>query len=82
LAPGDAVEIIFRFDINDPEKTAEIMDEYEDTYPSPAAAAERGYIDEVVNPRATRGRLSRVARYAAQQESPRTVGGSATNVSP
>jgi propionyl-CoA carboxylase beta chain len=80
LAPRDAVEIIFRFDIKDPAKIAEIMDDYEDAYPS--AAAERGYIDEVVNPRASRGRLSRVARYAAQQESPRTVGGSTTNVPP
>ena len=51
LGAKDAVEIIiFRFDINEPAKIAEIMEEYEDARLSPPAATERGYIDKVVNP--------------------------------
>src|SRR5277367_4605196 len=55
-----AVEIIFRREINDPVKIAERTKEYEDAFLSPFVAAERGYIDEVIMPHATRKRLSRV----------------------
>ncbi len=55
-----AVEIIFRSDMNDPAKIAERTKEYEDRFLSPFVAAERGYIDEVIMPHATRKRLSRV----------------------
>ena len=55
-----AVEIIFRSDISDPAKIAERTKEYEDAFLSPFVAAERGYIDEVIMPHATRRRLSRV----------------------
>ncbi len=55
-----AVEIIFRRDINDAQKIAERTKEYEDRFLSPFVAAERGYIDEVIMPHATRKRLSRV----------------------
>ena len=55
-----AVEIIFRREINDPEKIALRTQEYEDRFLSPFVAAERGYIDEVIMPHATRKRLSRV----------------------
>ena len=54
-----AVEIIFRREINDPEKIAARTKEYEDRFLSPFVAAERGYIDEVIMPRSTRRRLSR-----------------------
>jgi propionyl-CoA carboxylase beta chain len=54
-----AVEIIFRSDIGDPEKIAARTKEYEDRFLSPFVAAERGYIDEVIMPRATRRRLAR-----------------------
>jgi propionyl-CoA carboxylase beta chain len=55
-----AVEIIFRADIADPAKIAERTAEYEARFLSPFVAAERGYIDEVIMPHATRKRLSRV----------------------
>ena len=55
-----AVEIIFRADIADPVKIAERTAEYEARFLSPFVAAERGYIDEVIMPHATRRRLSRV----------------------
>ena len=54
-----AVEIIFRSDLGDPEKIAARTKEYEDRFLSPFVAAERGYIDEVIMPRATRRRLTR-----------------------
>jgi propionyl-CoA carboxylase beta chain len=54
-----AVEIIFRSDINNPARIAERTKEYEDAFLSPFVAAERGYIDEVIMPHASRRRLSR-----------------------
>ena len=54
-----AVEIIFRQDIGDPEKIAARTREYEERFHSPFAAAERGYIDEVIMPHATRRRVAR-----------------------
>ncbi|HWP15349.1 MAG TPA: acyl-CoA carboxylase subunit beta, partial [Xanthobacteraceae bacterium] len=54
-----AVEIIFRSDIGDPDKIAARTKEYEDRFLSPFVAAERGYIDEVIMPHATRRRVAR-----------------------
>ncbi|MGA2843468.1 MAG: carboxyl transferase domain-containing protein, partial [Steroidobacteraceae bacterium] len=54
-----AVEIIFRADIGDPEKIAARTREYEERFLSPFIAAERGYIDDVIMPRATRPRIAR-----------------------
>ena len=54
-----AVEIIFRADIGDADKIAARTKEYEDRFLSPFVAAERGYIDEVIMPHATRRRVAR-----------------------
>ena len=54
-----AVEIIFRADIGDAKKIAARTREYEDRFLSPFAAAERGYIDDVIMPRATRSRIAK-----------------------
>jgi propionyl-CoA carboxylase beta chain len=54
-----AVEIIFRQDIGDAAKIAQRTREYEDRFLSPFVAAERGYIDEVIMPHATRRRIAR-----------------------
>jgi propionyl-CoA carboxylase beta chain len=54
-----AVEIIFRQDIGDPDKIAARTREYEERFLSPFVAAERGYIDEVIMPHATRRRVAR-----------------------
>ncbi|MGD0761828.1 MAG: acyl-CoA carboxylase subunit beta [Roseiarcus sp.] len=53
-----AVEIIFRADMKDPDKVAERTEEYETRFLSPFSAAERGYIDEVIAPHATRRRIA------------------------
>jgi propionyl-CoA carboxylase beta chain len=54
-----AVEIIFRGDLGDPDKIAARTREYEDRFMSPFAAAERGYVDEVIMPHSTRRRVAR-----------------------
>ena len=54
-----AVEIIFRQDIADPDLIASHVKQYEDRFLSPFVAAERGYIDEVIEPSATRPRVAR-----------------------
>jgi propionyl-CoA carboxylase beta chain len=54
-----AVEIIFRADIGDPAKIAARTREYEERFLSPFVAAERGYIDDVIMPHATRQRICR-----------------------
>jgi propionyl-CoA carboxylase beta chain len=53
------VEIIFRADTGDREKIAARTREYEDRFLSPFVAAERGYVDDVIMPRATRPRIAR-----------------------
>jgi propionyl-CoA carboxylase beta chain len=54
-----AVEIIFRADMDDPKKIAARTKEYEERFLSPFAAAERGYIDDVIMPHSTRKRIAR-----------------------
>jgi propionyl-CoA carboxylase beta chain len=54
-----AVEIIFRADIGDADKIAARTKEYEERFLSPFIAAERGYVDDVIMPHATRQRIAR-----------------------
>jgi propionyl-CoA carboxylase beta subunit len=54
-----AVEIIFRADSGDEKKIAARTKEYEERFLSPFAAAERGYIDDVIMPHSTRRRVAR-----------------------
>ena len=54
-----AVEILHRKDLDNREKIAEHTAHYEDKFLSPFRAAERGYIDEVIQPRSTRKRVCR-----------------------
>ena len=64
-----AVEIIFRQDLGDPEKIAARTAEYEERFMSPFVAAERGYIDEVIMPHATRRRIARALAMLRTKES-------------
>ncbi len=54
-----ATEIIHRADLGDADKIAAHAAEYEDRFANPFVAAERGFIDEVIQPRSTRKRVSR-----------------------
>jgi propionyl-CoA carboxylase beta chain len=61
MGPDGAVNIIFRKQIaeaEDPDAERErLVREYRETFANPFVAAERGYIDDVIEPRETRARL-------------------------
>jgi len=61
MGPQGAANIIFRKDIkesDDPQKTREEkIDEYSKEFATPYKAAERGFVDDVIEPAATRARL-------------------------
>ena len=54
-----AAEILYRTELGDPEKIKIRIDEYQKRFANPFVAAERGYIDEVITPHATRRRICR-----------------------
>ncbi|MEL7460651.1 MAG: acyl-CoA carboxylase subunit beta [Pseudomonadota bacterium] len=54
-----AVEILYRSERGDAGAIAKHTQEYEDNFASPFRAAERGFIDEVIQPRSTRKRIAR-----------------------
>ncbi|GGG63598.1 propionyl-CoA carboxylase beta chain [Salipiger pallidus] len=54
-----ATEIIHRADLGDADKIAKYTQDYEARFANPFVAAERGFIDEVIQPRSTRRRVSR-----------------------
>jgi propionyl-CoA carboxylase beta chain len=58
MGPEGAVNIVFRKeleDADDPEtRRAELIEEYRRQFANPVTAAERGYVDEVIEPRRTR----------------------------
>jgi acetyl-CoA carboxylase carboxyltransferase component len=61
MGPQGAVEIVFRRELQqaaDPTaRRAELVGEYTEKYANPYAAAERGYIDDVIDPAETRQKL-------------------------
>ncbi|MFO7585882.1 MAG: acyl-CoA carboxylase subunit beta [Anaerolineales bacterium] len=61
MGPDGAVNIIFRKELekaSDPvARKAELVAEYREKFANPYIAAERGYIDDVIEPRETRARL-------------------------
>ena len=54
-----AAEILYRSELGDPAKIAARVTEYEDRFANPFVAAERGFIDEVIQPQSTRRRVCR-----------------------
>ena len=61
MGPKGAAEIIFKKEIqesDDPEKTTEKkVEEFRERFANPYTAAERGYVDDVIEPKYTRPRL-------------------------
>jgi acetyl-CoA carboxylase carboxyltransferase component len=61
MGPQGAVEILYRRELQsvaDPEsRRAELVDEYTERYANPYVAAERGYVDDVIDPADTRAKL-------------------------
>ena len=54
-----AVEILYRAERGDADALAQRTRDYEDRFANPFVAAERGFIDEVIQPRSTRRRVAR-----------------------
>ncbi len=54
-----AVEILYRAELGDAAKIAQRTRDYEDRFANPFAAAEMGFIDEVIRPETTRKRVAR-----------------------
>ena len=54
-----ATEILYRSELGDAEKIAARTKDYESRFANPFVAAERGFIDEVIQPRSTRRRVAR-----------------------
>src|SRR5512143_1724917 len=61
MGPDGAVSIIFRKELEEAKdwaaKKAELVAEYREKFASPYVAAERGFIDDVIEPKETRPRL-------------------------
>ncbi|TME46861.1 MAG: acyl-CoA carboxylase subunit beta [Chloroflexi bacterium] len=61
MGPQGAVSVVFKREIaqsEDPKhRTAELIDNYREQFANPYTAAERGYIDDVIEPRTTRWAL-------------------------
>ena len=63
-----AVEIIFRTDMNDPDKLAAREAEYKARFANPFIAGARGYMDDVIQPHATRKRICRSLAMLANKK--------------
>ena len=59
MGPKGAVEIIFRADLADATAIEARAQEYREKFANPFVAASRGFIDDIIQPRATRRRLCR-----------------------
>jgi acetyl-CoA carboxylase carboxyltransferase component len=66
MGPEGAVNIVMRRDIDQAEdkeaKRRELIEDYERKFANPYIAAERGYVDDVIEPAETRARLIRSLR--------------------
>ena len=71
MGPEGAVNILYRRELltaDDPEETRKAkIDEYRDSFANPFVAAERGYIDDVIEPHETRPRVIRGLRMLANK---------------
>ncbi|MBU2550920.1 MAG: acyl-CoA carboxylase subunit beta [Proteobacteria bacterium] len=75
IGPRAAAEVIYRKEIAaSPDPASALLDkegQYRQTFANPFLAAKRGYIDDVIFPRETRGRLIRSLQVLENKQSPR-----------
>ncbi|MGH3103314.1 MAG: acyl-CoA carboxylase subunit beta [Gaiellaceae bacterium] len=75
MGPEGAVNIVFRKELegaDDPDaRRAELIADYKERFANPYAAAERGYVDEVIEPRRTRPVLIDALETALTKREPR-----------
>jgi acetyl-CoA carboxylase carboxyltransferase component len=76
MGPEGAVNILFRRELavaaDPPTRRHELVDEYTERYANPYIAAERGYIDDVIEPGRTRSELIKALRIALRKERKRS----------
>ncbi len=74
MGPDGAVNIVFRQEIqaaDDPEaRRAELIADYKERFANPYSAAERGYVDDVIEPRRTRPYLIRALEATLAKREP------------
>jgi acetyl-CoA carboxylase carboxyltransferase component len=72
MGPQGAVNIIFRRDIAaapDPvERSRELVEDYKEQFANPYYAAERGYVDDIIEPRQTRPALIKALRMTLDKQ--------------
>ena len=75
MGPEGAVNVVFRRELaeaDDPEaRRAELIADYRERFANPYVAAERGYVDDVIEPRRTRPVLIDALRTAVSKREPR-----------
>jgi acetyl-CoA carboxylase carboxyltransferase component len=75
MGPEGAVNIVFRKELEeagDPEaRRDELVADYREQFANPYVAAERGYVDEVIEPRRTRPVLIDALQTALTKREPR-----------
>ena len=75
MGPDGAVNIVFRHELAEAtdatERRAELIDEYKERFANPYTAAERGYVDDVIEPRRTRPYLIRALELHLGKSEPR-----------
>ncbi len=72
MGPEGAVNIIFRSELaeNGADRRAELIADYRERFANPYSAAERGYVDDVIEPRRTRPVLIDALRAAEGKREP------------
>ena len=72
MGPSGAVEVVFKNEVKNAENPEQVMlekeQEYRDKFANPYAAAEKGYIDDIIEPRKTRFRLIRAFEMLATKK--------------
>ena len=74
MGPDGAVSIVFRKELessDDPDaRRAELIADYKERFANPYSAAERGYVDDVIEPRRTRPYISRALEATLSKREP------------
>lgn len=72
MGPKGAVEVIFRKEAKESENPKQVLadreEEYRETFANPYGAAERGYVDDIIEPAQTRFRLIRALEMLANKK--------------
>jgi propionyl-CoA carboxylase beta chain len=71
MGPEGAVNILYKRELQAAHNAEEVrqakIDEYRDQFASPSVAAERGYVDDIIEPHETRAKVIRALRMLANK---------------